>query len=83
MRRNVRRRKDGDRHLVVTSRQSQILRLASDGLTDKEVASRLSISVSTVRSHLGRLYAANGLRNKTEAVAAWLTQGQTERRKEG
>jgi DNA-binding CsgD family transcriptional regulator len=55
----------------VTPRQREILDLAVQGLTDKETAARLGIAVSTVRSHLERLYRENRFRNKTEAVAAW------------
>lgn len=55
----------------VTRRQAEILDLAVRGLTDKEIAARLAIAVSTVRTYLERFYRENGLRNKTEAVAAW------------
>src|SRR5579872_1315683 len=55
----------------VTPRQAEILDLALRGLTDKEIAARLQIAVSTVRTYLERFYRENGLRNKTEAVAAW------------
>lgn len=54
-----------------TPRQQEILDLAVRGLTDKEIAADLRIAVSTVRTYLERLYRQNGLRNKTEAVAAW------------
>ena len=40
-------------------------------MTDKEIAVDLGVAVSTVRTHLERFYRENGLRNKTEAVAAW------------
>lgn len=56
----------------VTKRQGEVLSLAARGLTDKEIAERLSLSVSTIRTHLVRFYETNDLRNKTEAVAAWL-----------
>lgn len=55
----------------VTPRQRQILDLALRGLTDKEIGADLGIAVSTVRTYLERFYRENGLRNKTEAVAAW------------
>jgi DNA-binding CsgD family transcriptional regulator len=58
--------------LHVTKRQAEILKLAVQGLTDKEIANQLALAVSTVRTHLERFYAANGLRNKAEAVGAWL-----------
>lgn len=57
--------------LHVTPRQRQILDLAVRGLTDKEIAVDLGVAVSTIRTHLERFYRQNGLRNKSEAVAAW------------
>jgi DNA-binding CsgD family transcriptional regulator len=54
-----------------TARQEQILELASQGQSDKEIAVALGISVHTVRSHLQRLYRTHGLTNRAEAVATW------------
>ena len=54
-----------------TARQGQILELAAQGQSDKEIAVALGISVHTVRSHLQRLYRTHGLTNRAEAVAAW------------
>jgi len=73
-------RSSSDRVLHATSRQRQILDLAVRGLTDKEVASDLGIAVSTIRTHLERFYRENGLRNKSEAVAAWQHYRDAERR---
>jgi DNA-binding CsgD family transcriptional regulator len=64
--------------LHVTKRQRQVLDLAADGRTDKEIASILGLSVSTVRSHLQRFYRTNGLRNKVEAVGAYLSRQSSE-----
>jgi DNA-binding CsgD family transcriptional regulator len=57
-----------------TARQTQILELASQGQSDKEIAVALGISVHTVRSHLQRLYRTHGLTNRAEAVAAWASK---------
>jgi len=70
------------RELRVTPRQGQILDLALRGLTDKEIAAELGIAVSTIRSHLERLYRENGLRNKSEAVAVWQHYRDTARQDE-
>ena len=40
----------------LTPQQRQIVRLASDGLTDREIADRLFLSPRTVSSHLYRSY---------------------------
>ena len=59
----------------VTRRQSEILRLIADGKSDKEIAAFLAISFRTVRTHLERLYAINGIRGRATAVALWLNGG--------
>jgi DNA-binding CsgD family transcriptional regulator len=50
----------------LTEREHIALQLVSDGLTDKEIAVRLSISVNTVRSHLDRIARETGLRKRSE-----------------
>jgi DNA-binding CsgD family transcriptional regulator/uncharacterized protein YkwD len=57
-----------------TDRQGQILELAAQGLSDKEIARRLSLSTHTVRTHLKRLYRDQQLSNRAEAVANWVTE---------
>jgi DNA-binding CsgD family transcriptional regulator len=68
------------RELHVTPRQREILELAVRGLTDKEIATELGVSVSTIRTHLERFYRENGLRNKSQAVGAWQHYRDSERR---
>lgn len=60
--------------LHCTDRQVQILELAARGHADKEIAVALGVSIHTVRTHLQRLYRAEGFSNRAEAVAAWLGQ---------
>jgi DNA-binding NarL/FixJ family response regulator len=55
-------------------RQSQILSLMAEGLSDKEIARKIGISYPTVRTHVDRIFRDNGLRNRTEAVAVWLNR---------
>src|SRR5256714_1222462 len=57
-----------------TPRQVQILELASQGQSDKEIAIALGISIHTVRSHLQRLYRTHGLTNRAEAVATFASR---------
>ncbi len=60
-----------------TDRQAQILELASRGQSDKEIAIAIGLSVHTVRTHLQRLYRAEGIANRAEAVAVWLAQQES------
>jgi DNA-binding CsgD family transcriptional regulator len=57
--------------MVVSPRQREIMHLVAVGLSDKEIAAQLQVSPHTVRTHLQRLYAQHGLRNRAEAAANW------------
>ncbi|HCA40837.1 MAG TPA: DNA-binding response regulator [Aminobacterium sp.] len=68
----------GDRELVpesLSSREREVLVLASKGLSSKEVASELFISERTVQTHLASIYDKLGARNKTEALLLALKYG--------
>lgn len=58
--------------MSASPRQLEIMRLVAAGLSDKEIAARLQVSPYTVRTHLQRLYASHGLRNRAEAAATWM-----------
>ena len=55
-------------------RQSQILALMAEGYSDKEIARKIGVSYPTVRTHIDRIFREYGLRNRTEAVAVWLSR---------
>jgi len=65
--------------MAVSPRQREIMLLLATGLSDKEIAARLQVSPHTVRTHLQRLYAQHGLRNRAEAAATWTSRGRAER----
>jgi DNA-binding CsgD family transcriptional regulator len=50
----------------LTEREVDVLKLVSDGLSDKDIAQSLHISVNTVRSHLDRVGQKTGLRKRSE-----------------
>lgn len=50
----------------LTERERELLRLVSEGSSDKEIAQQLQISVNTVRSHLDRIGQKTGLRKRSE-----------------
>lgn len=52
----------------LTPRELGTLRLMADGHSNKEIASALSISERTVKTHLGHLFEKLGVTSRTEAV---------------
>jgi DNA-binding NarL/FixJ family response regulator len=56
----------------LTNRESEILALLSEGLANKEIASRVDISYDTVRAHLRHIYEKLHVRGRTEAVKMYL-----------
>ena len=57
------------RVLHLSERQDEVLRLIANGLTNREIASELVLSLRTVERHVNDIYARLGVRNRTEAVA--------------
>ncbi len=54
---------------TLSSREMEVLQLLADGLKNTEIAQRLFIGESTVRTYLHRLLAKLHLRNRAEATA--------------
>ena len=50
-------------------RELQVLQLAAHGLTNKEIAFRLTISERTVQFHMNSIFNKTGTNSRTEAVA--------------
>ncbi len=59
----------------LSERELEILRLVATGLSNKEVASRLFLSVNTVKVHLRNIFAKIGAQSRTEATMYAVTQG--------
>jgi DNA-binding CsgD family transcriptional regulator len=55
--------------LLLTPRQTELLRLVATGLTNRQVAKRLSLSEGTVRRHLENVYQRLGVASRTAAAA--------------
>jgi DNA-binding NarL/FixJ family response regulator len=62
-------RQSSDVRAVLTDRELQILELVSQGLTVKQVASRIGLSPRTVETHIAKLYRKLGVRNRVQAVS--------------
>ena len=53
----------------LTRRELEILELISEGLTMRQVATRLGISPRTVETHVAKLYRKLSVRTRVQAVA--------------
>jgi DNA-binding NarL/FixJ family response regulator len=58
-----------------TPREQVILKLAAKGLTNKDIASELNLSVRTVKAHLVDIFSKIGVGSRTEAVVTGLKIG--------
>ena len=57
------------RHVHLTRREAEILSLVADGLTNKQIAFRLSIELPTVKNHVHNILEKLGVDSRTQAVA--------------
>ncbi|MCP3989452.1 MAG: helix-turn-helix transcriptional regulator, partial [Actinomycetia bacterium] len=55
--------------LGLTAREREVAREVADGLTNREIAERLFISIRTVTSHLDHIYTKLGIGSRAELVA--------------
>jgi LuxR family maltose regulon positive regulatory protein len=53
----------------LSERELEVLALIAAGESNREIAARLFISISTVKTHLNNLYRKLGVRSRTQAVA--------------
>lgn len=59
----------------LTPREIQVLSLAGDGHTNNQIGIALGVDLSTVKTHLERVYEKVGTRNRTVSVATALRRG--------
>jgi DNA-binding NarL/FixJ family response regulator len=53
---------------ALTSRERQVLEVAAEGLTARQIASRLGVRERTVTTHLGRIYSKLGVGTRVAAI---------------
>src|SRR3954469_24289448 len=66
---------EGVTHVQLTPREMAALRLMADGKANKQIATALSISERTVKTHLGHLFEKLGVTSRTEAVKVATRRG--------
>jgi DNA-binding NarL/FixJ family response regulator len=60
---------------VLTPRETEILRLIAQGLSNMEIANHLVVSAQTVKTHVGRVLSKLGLRDRAQAVVVAYESG--------
>jgi LuxR family maltose regulon positive regulatory protein len=59
----------------LSEREVEVLQLIAEGLTNQQVATRLYLSMHTVKAHARNIYRKLAVRNRTQAVAKGRTLG--------
>ncbi len=62
-------------HTLLSTRESEVLRLIAEGLTNKEIAQRLIVTENTVKTHVTSLFNKLGVASRARAVAVAANEG--------
>ena len=54
---------------TLTRREAEVLALVGDGLSNGEIASRLFVSLATVKTHINSIFAKLAVRDRAQAIA--------------
>ncbi|MFC9284522.1 response regulator [Streptomyces collinus] len=52
----------------LTARETEVLVLIAEGLSNQEIARKLHVSTATVKTHINNLFAKTGLKDRAQAV---------------
>lgn len=56
------------KELTLSKREMEVLQLMAEGLSNEEIASRLFVSLSTIKTHNSRLFEKMDVRRRTQAI---------------
>ena len=59
----------------LTARELEVLQLAAIGMSNKDIAIKLNISIRTVKAHLAEIFSKMRVSSRTEAVFTALRAG--------
>jgi DNA-binding NarL/FixJ family response regulator len=68
-------RVNGDLEVSLSEREGEVLRQMAFGLTNKQIATTLSISYETVKEHVQHILRKIGLTDRTQA-AVWAVRNE-------
>jgi DNA-binding NarL/FixJ family response regulator len=63
--------------VALTKREREIIRLIADGLSNKEIAQRLSVATFTVKSHVHNVLEKLSLRTRVQIASYYAREGTT------
>jgi len=66
--RNIETKKQKDFRNLLSPREIEVLELINSGLSNKEIAEKLFVSLSTIKTHINNIYKILEVKNRREAI---------------